>query len=59
LCAIIIEELEKIRKATPTTDHFIRARIVNGMKQSKRELAKTQAEYNVFKKYNVRTAISK
>jgi hypothetical protein len=29
------------------------------MKQSKRELAKTQAEYEIFKKYNMRTAISK
>jgi hypothetical protein len=29
------------------------------MRQSKRELAKTQAEYDVFKKYKTRTAISK
>jgi hypothetical protein len=29
------------------------------MKQSKRELAKTQAEYEMFKKYKTRTAISK
>jgi chromate reductase len=30
-----------------------------GMKQSKRELAKTQAEYEMFKKYKTRIAINK
>jgi hypothetical protein len=29
------------------------------MKQSKREMAKTQAEYDKFKEYKTRTAISR
>jgi hypothetical protein len=29
------------------------------MKKSKRDLAKTQAQYEMFKKYKARTAISK
>jgi hypothetical protein len=33
--------------------------IPRGLKKSKRELAKTQAEYDKFKKYKARTAISK
>jgi predicted DNA-binding protein YlxM (UPF0122 family) len=36
-----------------------RARIQTGIKKSKRDLAKTQAEYEIFKKYKMRTAISK
>jgi len=28
------------------------------MKESKRDLAKTEAEYEIFKKYKARTAIS-
>jgi hypothetical protein len=32
---------------------------INGLKQSKRDLVKTQAEYDKFKKYKIRTAISK
>jgi hypothetical protein len=55
----IIEEFEKLYDKTPATDHFTRAKILNGMKQSKRELAKTQAEYEIFKKYKTRTAISR
>jgi hypothetical protein len=40
-------------------NHFIRARIQSGMKKSKRDLAKTQAEYKMFNKYKARTTISK
>ena len=32
----IIEEFEKLYEQTPTTDHFIRAQILNGIKQSKK-----------------------
>jgi len=46
-------------RQTPVTDRFARARILGGLKMSKRELAKTQAEYYKFKKYKTRTAISK
>ena len=55
----IIEEFQKLYEQTPMTDHFARARILSGMKQSKRDLIKTQAEYEMFKKYKMRTAISK
>jgi hypothetical protein len=55
----IIEEFQKLYEQTPATDRFARARIVSGMKQSKRELAKTLAEYEMFKKYKLRTAISR
>ena len=40
-------------------DQFIRARILSGMKKSKRDLAEIQTEYEMFKKYKMRTAISK
>jgi hypothetical protein len=55
----IIEESQKLYEQTPATDRFARARIISGMNQSKRELAKTQTEYEIFKKYKARTAISK
>jgi hypothetical protein len=54
----ILDELQKLYEQTPMTDRFARARILRGMKQSKRELAKTQAEYEIFKKYKMGTAIS-
>jgi hypothetical protein len=47
----IIEELQKLYEKTPPTDRFARVRILSGMKRSKRELAKTLAEYDKFKKY--------
>jgi hypothetical protein len=55
----IIEEFQKLYDKTPVTDHSTRAKILNGMKQSKRDLAKIQAEYEMFKKYKTKTAISK
>ncbi|MFL6420456.1 MAG: hypothetical protein ACJ71P_13785 [Nitrososphaeraceae archaeon] len=55
----IIEEFEKLYEQTPATDRYARARIIGGLKKSKRELAKTQAEYEIFKKYKMITAISK
>ena len=55
----IIEEFQKLYKKTPATDRLARAKILNGMEQSKRELARTQAEYEMFKRYKARTAISK
>jgi hypothetical protein len=55
----IIEELQKLYEQIPATDRFVRARIQSEMKESKRDLAKTQAEYEMFKKYKMRTAISK
>ena len=55
----LIAEVRKLYEQTPVTQRYARARILSGMKKSKRELAKTQAEYEMFKKYNTRTAISK
>jgi hypothetical protein len=55
----IIEEFQKMYDKTPTADRTARTKILNGMKQSKRELAKVQAGYEVFKKYKMRSAISK
>lgn len=50
---------QKLYDQTPTTNRTARASILNGLKQSKRELVKTQAEYEMFKKYKTRTTISK
>jgi hypothetical protein len=44
---------------TPTSDRYMRARVQNGLKEAKRELRKTMAEYEIFKKYKARTAISR
>jgi hypothetical protein len=55
----IIEEFQKLYEKTPPADRIARVKILNGMKQSKRELSKTQAEYEMFKKYKMRTAIGK
>jgi len=55
----LIEEFQKLYDKTPASDHTTRARILSGMKKSKRELAKTHHEYEIFKKYKARTAISK
>jgi hypothetical protein len=54
----IIEELQKLYEQTPVTQRYARPRIISGMRKSKRELAKTQAEYDKFKEYKTRTAIS-
>jgi hypothetical protein len=55
----IIEEFQKSYEQTPVTQRYARARILSGMKKAKRELAKTLIEYDKFKKYKTRTAISK
>jgi hypothetical protein len=53
-----LQSFKKLYDNTPTTDHFIRARNLSGMKKSKRDLTKTITEYEMFKKYKVRTAIN-
>lgn len=55
----LIEELQKLYEQTHVTQRYTLVRILSGRKQSTRELAKTQAEYDKFKKYKTRTAISK
>jgi hypothetical protein len=52
-------EFQKLYEKTPVSDRFIRARILSGMKKSKRDFATTQSEYEMFKKYKARIAISK
>jgi hypothetical protein len=44
---------------TPVTQRYARTRIQSGLNKSKRELAKTQAEFDKFKKYKTRIAISR
>jgi hypothetical protein len=34
---MIIKEFEKLYEQTPTTNHFMRSRIVSGMRKSKRD----------------------
>jgi hypothetical protein len=55
----IIEEFEKLYDKTPMTDRLTRDEILDGITQSKRELAKIHAEYEIFKRYKMRSAISK
>jgi hypothetical protein len=55
---MIIKEFEKLYEQTPATDRYVRARIISGLKKSEKDLARTQAEYEIFKKYKTRTAIS-
>ncbi len=38
----LIVEFQKLYEQTPTSDRFIRARILSGLKKSKRDLAKTR-----------------
>jgi transposase len=55
----IIAGLQKQYDKTPASDHLARARILSGMKRAKTELTNTLAEYEMFKKYKMRTAIKK
>jgi hypothetical protein len=55
----IIEEFQKLYDKIPATDRLAGDEILDGMEQSKRDLAKIQAEYEIFKKYKTTTAISK
>jgi hypothetical protein len=55
----IIEEFQKLYEKTPASDRLTRVKILDGIEQSKRDLAKIHTEYETFKKYKMRTAISK
>jgi hypothetical protein len=55
---MIIEEFEKSYQQTPVTQRYTRVRILSGMKRAKRELAETIAEYDKFKEFKARNAIS-
>ena len=54
----IIREFQKMYEETSATDHILRVKILDGMEQSKITLSKIQADYEMFKKYKTRTAIS-
>jgi len=54
----IIEEFQKLNRQK-LTDRSMRVRIQSGLKQAKQELAKTQTEYKIFKKYKKKTGIDK
>jgi hypothetical protein len=55
----IIKEFGKLYERSPVTDHLFRAKVLKQIERSKRTLSKIQAEYEMFKKYKTRTAISK
>jgi hypothetical protein len=55
----IIKEFRKLYDKIPVTDHLFRAKILKYIEHSKRTLSKIQAKYEMFKKYKMRTAISK
>jgi len=53
-----INEFQKMNEETSATDHILRMKILKGMEQSKITLSKIQADYEMFKKYKTRNAIS-
>jgi hypothetical protein len=55
----IIKEFQKLHERSPVTDHLFRAKVLKQIERSKRTLSKIQTEYEIFKKYKMRTAISK
>jgi hypothetical protein len=54
-----ITEFQKLYEKAPVTDHLFRAKVIKEIERSKRSLSKIQVEYEIFKKYKARTAISK
>ena len=55
----IIEESQKLYEQTPAAQRYTRARLLTGIKRAQNQLAKTLAEYDKFKEYEAKTAISK
>jgi hypothetical protein len=55
----IIKEFQKLHERPPVTDQLFRAKVLKQIERSKRTLSKIQVEYEIFKKYKMRTAISK
>jgi chaperonin cofactor prefoldin len=54
-----IKEFRKLHEKAPVTDYMFRAKILKEIERSKSTLSKIQADYEMFKKYKTRTAISK
>ena len=55
----VIEHCQKLYDETPVTNRIMRARCLSNMRRAQRELVETQAEYDKFKKYKMRSAISR
>ena len=55
----IVKEFQKLYERSPTIEHLFRAKVLKETERSKRILSKVQSEYEIFKKYKMRTAISK
>ena len=53
-----IKEFEKLHDKSPVTDQSFRAKVLREIKRSKKTLSEIQTEYEMFKKYKTRTAIS-
>jgi hypothetical protein len=52
-----IKEFRKLYEKAPAADHLFRAKILKEIEGSKRALSEIQVEYNMYKKYKMRTAI--
>jgi hypothetical protein len=55
----VIEDLHSAYEQTPESDHNKRDRITSALRRAKIQLAKTQFEYAVFKRYQKRTDIQR
>jgi hypothetical protein len=55
----IIKEFQKLYDKAPATDNLFRAKVLKEIEHTKRILSKVQIEYERFKKYKTRNAISK
>jgi N-glycosylase/DNA lyase len=55
---MIIREFTKHYEQTPVTQRYTRAKILSGIKRAQRYLAETIEEYEEFKQYKQRNAIS-
>jgi hypothetical protein len=53
-----IKEFEKLHDKSPVTDQSFRAKVLREIERSKKTLSEIQTEYEMFKKYKTRTAIS-
>jgi hypothetical protein len=51
-----IKEFRRLYEKAPETDDLFRAKVLREIERSKRSLAKIQTEYEMFKKYRMRTA---
>jgi transposase len=55
----IIEESQKLLELTPLSDQHTCDNLITALREARMELKKTMAEYNEFKKFKAKTAISK